>query len=67
MPLYKQVTFILCTGSLFQGLLNDCKFLHFVQNLQIETFVYKIISSSVACSANQNKWTAELPFPLLTH
>ena len=41
--------------------------LHFEQNLQIETFVYKIISSSVACSANQNKWTAELPFLLFTH
>ena len=41
--------------------------LHFEQNLQIETFVYKIISSFVACSANQNKWTAELPFPLFIH
>ena len=41
--------------------------LRFEQNLQVETFVYKIKFSSVACSANQNKWTAELPFPLFTH
>ena len=32
-----------------------------------ETFVYKMISPSVAYSANENKRTAELPFPLLTH
>jgi hypothetical protein len=41
--------------------------LSFEQKLQIETFVYKIISSSVACSANQYKWTAALSFPLFTH
>jgi hypothetical protein len=41
--------------------------LRFEQNLKIETFVYKIISPSVALSANQNKRTAELPFPLFTH
>jgi len=39
--------------------------LRFEKNLQIETFLQ--ISSSVASSANQNKWTAELPFPLFTH
>ena len=67
MPLYKHVTFVLCRGSLFQQLLNDFANFAFSTNYQIETFVYKIISPSVACCANQNKRTAELPFPLFTY
>ena len=50
MPLYKQVTFMLCRGSLFQKLLND-----FLKKLSIRTFCLQnnIFFCSLFCQSKQ--------------